>query len=122
METACPPGANPGPDGECHCVPGALEAHRADGSLICSTPPEPRCLPWEVGVCVGGMVGGQPTTVECRCVPINPPVSAMACEIRVQYSQGDPAHPYIVQEMGPWCDLGGIQLALATVLARLLAR
>lgn len=87
------------------CPPGSVSARLPDGTEVCATP-DPRCQLADFPDCPG------------RPAP-RTPVAAMICEIRIQYTQGDPANPMIAA-MGPWCDSAGTELAVAVMLARLL--
>lgn len=63
-----------------------------------------------------GCIGAPNMIRQCA---YQPPISSMACEVRIQYAQGDPTNPAIGQ-LGPWCDAAGVELAVAVMLARLL--
>lgn len=71
------------------CPPGAYPVTTPDGLEVCA----PRlCQAPQILTCEGG-------TCECRT-----PVTAMACEVRIQYAQGAPGSPLLVAGPGAWCD------------------
>jgi hypothetical protein len=90
-----------------NCPPGTTPTRTPDGLEVCAVRPFGCILP-EVPVCEPG--------AECAC---RIPVSAMVCEVRIQYAQGEPTKP-VIGGAAPWCDAAGIELALAVILARLL--
>lgn len=69
-----------------------------------------------------GCIGVPSLARSCTYVPSEAPrltYSQMACEVRIQYPQADPAN-VSVGPMGAWCDAAGMELAVAIALARLL--
>jgi hypothetical protein len=93
----------------CHCTYqfsdwGACQPSGVQFRTVIGTPQPPGCI-------------GVPQLWQ-SCV-YTPPISAMACEARITYPQGDPSNA-TMQPMGPWCDAAGVELAVAVMLAKLL--
>jgi hypothetical protein len=80
----------------------AMECRTDDALTFCCTAPE-------VLLCEPGGI--------LRCSCIRPAAPVMACEVRIQYPENDPAHPTLMPTAS-WCDSSGIELALAVILAK----
>jgi hypothetical protein len=92
-----------------NCPPGSYPGITPDGIEACAFKPYP-CTPPAIAVCPTG----QFESCACRV-----PIAAMACEVRIQYPQGDPAHPTLAPMAG-YCDADGAAIATALILAWML--
>jgi hypothetical protein len=91
------------------CPPGHTPHHEAGAEMCVRTTVS--CVPPLLWRCEGST---------CACRPTRP---RMLCQVSISWPEGDPSAGQLVlrvEELPPWCDRAGAELAVAAALARML--